>query len=94
MLIQAGALIFGTATPSVEWAHCAQLVGGAGWLGRAQQLPLCPQVSLWLGDASWRRERRVDAAAAVGSTAAAGVGGSAAMYEDDGWSEAYTGDCD
>ena len=94
VLIQAGALIFGTATPSVEWAHCAQLVGGAGWLGRAQQLPLCPQVALWLGDASWRRERRVDAAAvaAGGSAGAAGVGGSAAMYEDDGWSEAYTGD--
>ena len=32
---------------------------------------------LWLGDASWRRERRVDAAAvaASGSAGAAGVGG-------------------
>ena len=73
MLAASNEWIFGRVPPDAEWGHCA--AGSRGWLGRAQELPRCPQASIWLSN--WE------------GADAATLSGVNSLYEDDGWSDRY-----
>ena len=61
--------------PGVEAEWEHCSAGARGWLGRAQRVPMCPQAAVWLPPSEG---------------AGAGESGSGELYEDDGWSDAYS----
>ncbi|KAL1512178.1 hypothetical protein AB1Y20_005444 [Prymnesium parvum] len=75
ILVRAGSVLFGAPTADVEWPHCTD--GTSGWAGRAQRVPRCVQVGVWVP------------VRAVGEASAAVRRGEGALYDDDGWSNAY-----
>lgn len=79
ILAKGGAVVFGQPPVESEWEHCG--AGTRGWLGRAQHVPRCPQVAIWLPPPP--------APSAGGRSGDLYGGGSGDLYEDDGWSGRY-----